>query len=396
MSFKKPVAAVLSYSETRRDARVLRQISWLSEAGFIVENHGLGDADLGTQVSHCKILDSKLRARLRGYIERNPEKRGAELVGLLSDPEFMEKARTGGFSLIVLNDLDFLGDQRLFLAAEESRTPIILDLHEYFPDTGHSWLWEALHGSFYNWLLSQIKRYRPFRVLTVSDEIADLYLKNLGIRATAIMNIPDSSFSALASARQFEVDGTIRLVHHGMWHPRRGILRIIRAMTKVEIDAHLTLILVARTLTLRFLKAFIGLLGLNSRVDVIPPKSFDEIIPTLSGYDLEIIFYHPPHSKNHFYSLPNKFFEAMRAGLGLIVGQSPSMARIVRESGNGLVVDSWTHEGLAKAINSIAASDIATFRANSNEAIKTYNSDIQKKLFQEICFAAKNSRKSGD
>lgn len=396
MSFKKPVAAVLSYSQTRSDPRVLRQISWLLEAGFLVENHGLGDVDLGTQVRHYKILDSKLRTRLRGYIERNPGKRSAELAGRLADPDFREKARTGGFSLIVLNDLDFLGDQRLFLAAEESRTPLILDLHEYFPDTGHGWLWKSLHGNFYKWLLSQIKLHRPFRVLTVSEEIADLYLKNLGIRALPIMNIPDSPFSASESARQFDVSGTIRLVHHGIWHPRRGILRMIQAMTKVEINAHLTLILVARSLTLRFLKALIGLLGLNSRVDVIPPKSFDEIIPTLSDYDLEIIFYHPPHSKNHFYSLPNKFFEAMHAGLGLIVGQSPSMAKIVRESGNGLVVDSWTHEGLAKAINSLTASDIATFRANSNEALLTYNSDIQKKLFQEICFAAKKSRKSGD
>jgi glycosyltransferase involved in cell wall biosynthesis len=388
MSIKKPVAAVLSYSETRSDPRVLRQISWLSEAGFLVENHGLGDVDLGAQVRHYKILDSKLRTRLRGYIERNPGKRGGELLAQLADSEFMEKARTGGFSLLVLNDLDFLGDQRLFLAAEKSGTPIILDLHEYFPDTGHGWLWRALHGSFYKWLLSQVNRYRPYCVLTVSQEIADLYSANLGIKAIPIMNIPDSSFSAEAPFPQLASDSTIKLVHHGIWHRRRGILRIIRAMTKIHIRAHLTLILVAPGLTLGFLKAIIWILGLNSRVELTPPTSFDQIMPVLSNYDLEIIFYHPPHSKNHLHSLPNKFFEAIHAGLGVVVGQSPSMARIVKESEIGLVVDSWTHEALAKAIDSLTTSDIAKFRENSRKALLKYNTDSQKKRFQEICFAS--------
>jgi glycosyltransferase involved in cell wall biosynthesis len=393
MIVTKPVAAVMSYSNTSSDPRVLRQISWLSEAGFLVENHGLGELDLGTQVRHYKISDSKLRTRLLGYLEGNPEKRGAELTGRLADKKFLEKISSGTFNLIVLNDLDFLGDERLFLAAEKSSTPLILDLHEFFPDTGQAWAWRVLHGSFYKWLLGQVKRAKPFRVLTVSEEIAELYLEKLEIRALPIMNIPDSSFLPSKLNRKFDLESKIQLIHHGIWHPRRGILRVIRAMTKVEISAHLTLMLVAPNSVIRFLKAFIWSLGLTSKIDVIPPTSFDGIIPMLSNYDLEIIFYHPPHSKNHLYSLPNKFFEAIHAGLGLMVGQSLSMARIVRENGNGLVVDSWGHRALAKAINSLTTADISKFKENSLSALLKYNSESQKKEFQDICSAALRIRK---
>jgi glycosyltransferase involved in cell wall biosynthesis len=99
----------------------------------------------------------------------------------------------------------------------------------------------------------------------------------------------------------------------------------------------------------------------------------NEILRKLSSFDVEVIFYHPPHSINHLYSLPNKFFESLAAGLAIVVGQSPSMAEIVQEHKIGVVAQSWTRESLADAINSLTSSDINLAKGRTAFALAQYN-----------------------
>lgn len=273
------------------------------------------------------------------------------------------------------------------LAASRSQTPVIVDLHEFFPDTGDGFIWQLLHGGYYKSLLKKLQTYNAYNFITVSDDIAGLYFDEFGLTFSVIMNVPELELSDEGMTKTSD-GSTVKLIHHGIWNPRRGILRLIRSMASVDHDKTLTLMLVVSPMVSRFLRKYILVLGLKNRVSLIEPASFHEIVPTLQNFDVEIIFYHPPHSKNEYYSLPNKFFEAIAAQLAIVVGRSPSMAKIVIEHDIGLVVDGWSHLDLAKAINSINRDKLRDFRKNSIKASGILRSSEMKRRFLNICDSA--------
>lgn len=382
-----PAAAVLSFSATRNDPRVFRQISWLIEGGYVVENHGLGDYLIPNPGAHYRIKETKKLGRIREYLENRPEKRAAALGRQLTDLSFLQKLSSGYFSLVILNDLEFLGVPEIEAAASASNTPIIVDLHEFFPDTGDGFIWQLLHGRYYKFLLEKLSIYKAFKFITVSEEIASFYREEFGLPFSVIMNIPALELSP-EDVGKTPIGPKVKLIHHGIWNPRRGILRLIRSMTLVDTDKTLTLMLVASPTILKMLRAYIWVLGLRRRVLIVEPASFNKIIPTLRNFDAEVIFYHPPHSKNEFYSLPNKFFEAIAAELPLVVGQSPSMAKIVMDHDIGLVTQKWSHRGLAATLNIINQDNLVKFRENLKTCREIFSSLEMRRRFLEICASA--------
>ena len=380
-------AAILSFSPTQSDPRVLRQILWLSEAGYFVENHGLGEYPSPDRALHHRISETTRWHRILEYLENMPFKRARNLLSQLGDSEFIEKLSAGKFTLLILNDLEFVGVPEIEEAARRSKTPIIVDLHEFFPDTGDGFIWRLLHGRYYKFLLGKLQTFNAFKFITVSDEIAQLYLRELNLSMSVVMNIPNLE-KAHQRNKNPRNNYIVKLIHHGIWNPRRGILRLIRSMNLVDNNKTLTLMLVASSMVLRLLRTYIWVLGLKKRVSLIEPCSFQDIIHTLQNFDVEVIFYHPPHSKNEYYSLPNKFFEAISAELALVVGQSPSMAKIVTDYDIGLVVKNWSRQELAKSLNSIDHDKLRDFRANLKIPRAVLSSSEMKRRFLEICESA--------
>lgn len=337
--------------------------------------------------AHYRILESSRAHRIRQYLENRPQKRAASLLDQLQDKKFIEKLEAGHFSFVILNDLEFIGVPDIELAASRSRTPVIVDLHEFFPDTGDGFMWQLLHGRYYKFLLKKLQTYNAYKLITVSDDIAGLYFDEFGLTSSVIMNVPELELPDEGMTKT-AVGSTVKLIHHGIWNPRRGILRLIRSMALVDHDKTLTLMLVASPIVKRLLRKYILVLGLKNRVSLIEPASFHEIVPTLQNFDVEIIFYHPPHSKNEYYSLPNKFFEAIAAQLAIVVGRSPSMAKIVTEHDIGIVVEGWSHEDLAMTINSINQDKLGGYRKNLIKASGILRSSEMKRRFLDICDAA--------
>jgi glycosyltransferase involved in cell wall biosynthesis len=85
------------------------------------------------------------------------------------------------------------------------------------------------------------------------------------------------------------------------------------------------------------------------------------------------------------YSLPNKFFEALAAGLGVVVGPSPSMSWIVSRYGLGSVVKTWKVRHLAEAINELTPDAINEAKINTSRALFEYSDKkIQEKFFRAL------------
>ena len=157
--------------------------------------------------------------------------------------------------------------------------------------------------------------------------------------------------------------------------------RVIRAMKHVRKEFQLNLILMGSKSQISRYKLFAFLNGNRSRVAFHRPVDFSSITQVLQNFDIQVIFYHPPHSTNERFALPNKFFESARAGQALIVGDSPSMKAIVQEFNAGWVVPGWTHLQLAETINSITQHELRNRKRNAIRLSDTLTSDTQRETF---------------
>jgi len=380
-------ALVLSYSPVERDPRVRRQIQWLSSAGFEVQVWGLGPRPNVGETGFNEIYFPALPVRVLTYIFSSSRTRFSRMVGSQLAHLTRNLDACSRHDLVILNDLDFLGLDEHFTHWAAQGTKVVIDLHEYFYDVGGSLIWRLFHVRYYRWLLKRLELRSFARIFTVSEEIAKLYETKIKRPLVSLENTPDSSrIGQLVSKSALVQDGqTIQLVHHGIFGKGRGVLRLIGAMRHVNQRFSLTLMLLMSPISRLALVGISHFYGVRSRVKIQKPTPMVKILDTLASFDLEVIFYHPPHSTNELYSLPNKFFESISAGLGLVIGSSPSMSGIVKKYELGAVADSWTAKSLASAINGLTTNDINRAKMQGALAMEEYNdTKIQQRFLRSL------------
>lgn len=375
MSATKREALILSYSPIARDPRVRRQIQWLTSVGLKVEVWGLGPAPCVGESAYHQISFPPALVRLVSYLFLGSKQRSSILVGKQLVNLSSSQSEDSRFDLVVLNDLDFLGIDDLFIDWEALNTKVALDLHEYFFDVGGSLVWRLFHVRYYRWLLKKLKTRSLARIFTVSDELARLYESKLNRPVLSMENTPDSLRVGQLVSRsdQVEDDRKIQLVHHGVFGKSRGILRLIRAMRTVDSRFELNLMLLMSSTSKSLIIFFAAILGVRERVKIHEPVPVGSILNKISEFDVEVIFFHPPNSTSVHYSLPNKFFEGLAAGLAFVVGANPSMSTIVNRFQVGVVANSWTARSLANAINELTRESINEFKANSHLALAAFS-----------------------
>ncbi len=387
MEASRKKALVLSYSPVARDPRVRRQIQWLESAGFEVEVWGLGSSPNVGEAKYSEITFPPFLARIFAYLFLSSKSRSSMFVGRQLARITTDGIGSSRHQLVILNDLDFLGLDNHFNHWESQGTKVAIDLHEYFYDVGGSPLWRLFHVRYYRWLLKKLELRSIARIFTVSEEIAKLYEAKIKRPLVSLENTPDSSRVSQLVRKSAPVDDgkSIQLVHHGIFGKGRGVLRLIAAMRYVNKRFSLNLMLLMSPISRLLVVGISHFYRVSGRVKILKPTPMVEILDTLSRFDLEVIFYHPPHSTNELYSLPNKFFESISAGLGLVVGSSPSMSAIVKKYELGAVADSWTAKSLGAAINGLTTNKINRAKMQGALALEDYSdTKIQQKFLRSL------------
>jgi glycosyltransferase involved in cell wall biosynthesis len=201
--------------------------------------------------------------------------------------------------------------------------------------------------------------------------IADAYRSLCGVSCSISLNTP--SYYDLdprpTDARQ------IRLIHHGSAAPVRQLENMITLVSFLDQRFTLTLMLVSpdRSPYLQKLKRLARIQG--DRIEFVPPVAFDQIVPTISRYDIGVYLL-PSCTTNLRLALPNKLFEFIQARLAVAVSPNPAMAALVHEHGVGIVSDENTPEAMARILNGLTSKQIDQMRQCSHRAAASLNSDV--------------------
>jgi len=112
------------------------------------------------------------------------------------------------------------------------------------------------------------------------------------------------------------------------------------------------------------------------------PVPYSQLVSTLSEYDVSLVFL-PPTNFNLKNALPNKFFEAVQARIGLIVGPSPAMVALVEQHGLGAVTPDFSAASLRETLHGLTAEKIAEWKAAADAAARPLSAESQVLAWQQ-------------
>jgi glycosyltransferase involved in cell wall biosynthesis len=259
---------------------------------------------------------------------------------------------TDGADMYLANDTDTLIAN--FLVSRIRRKPLAFDAHEMFPEvpevTGRRFV-KAVWTAVEDWIFPRLKR-----TYTVCRSIADVYHQKYGLDMQVVRNIPLArrpEEAVPAPAPRVGVDGKKVLLYQGAVNVGRGIEWMIDAMPGLD---EFVFYVVGDGDVLEDLKERVRLRGVGDRVFFTGRVPMEQLPAYTACADVGINLLENV-GLNYYYSLPNRIFDYMRAGVPVLASDFPEIRRIVAGYGIGRLVDRYDPAFLAKTIREMVAQE---------------------------------------
>lgn len=238
-------------------------------------------------------------------------------------------------------------------AAARRGAHLVYDSHELFVEQSSLVHRPGIRG-FWRWLERRLIR-RVGRVLTVSSTIADSLQRTYGLEQAPVLvrNLPPFrepvAGEGLRQALGLLGDREPLVLYQGGFLTGNGLDDQITAMGRIEEGR---LVLLGSGPTEESLRSQVTTLGLHDRVRFLPRRPFPELHALTCGADIGLCVIRPTGS-SFLWSMPNKLFEYMMAGLPVVAGDTPEIRRVIEETEAGVVVDPADPEAIAEAIREL-------------------------------------------
>lgn len=372
----RPRLLILSFSDISADARVLKQVTYFADR-YDVTTYGYGPSP-DPRVRHLQLDDAYdirrwsrseliLRRFRLMYWEQPGIKRAQADLGALE-----------AFDVILANDVDTVG---LALALKPSRG-VHADIHEYAPRQNEEVaVWRLFIAPYVRWLCRRFL-VGASSMTTVGQGIADEYKRVCGLRAGVVTNA--SPYVELTAR---PASTPMRLVHSGASLRNRRLEVLVDAVKATSSDVTLDLYLMGNDPD--YVAELRERAGESDRIRFREPVAYRDLITSLNGYDVGIHVIAPTNFNNRW-ALPNKFFDYVQARLGLIIGPSAEMQRLLETAGLGAVSEDFGADALTRVLDSLTVAQVDTWKAHADAAARALSSESQVEVWGEAIDALMN------
>jgi len=361
------------------DSRVLKESASLKKAGYditivAVHTEGLPEKEV--------IQDIPIH-RLYLKTRRLPKKNILQFFKYL---EFTFKFYKGykHANIIHCNDLETLPIGVFIKLFLNRNIKIVYDAHEFETEQ------KPQQKIIIKKLLSIIEKYLikfTDKVITVSNSIANEYVTRYHIQKPAlVLNCPiktNVTHSDIFRQKYNLSDEVNIFLYQGGLVQHRGVNKLLEAFKTIYNE----------TKDRKNVIVFMGDGPLEEKIKSIALKYstvfFHPAVPPeltikyTASADFGLLFYEND-CLNHFYCLPNKFFEYLMAGLPVITSNLYETRKIIEKYKIGLVAKENTTEEILNLIHDIDKFDIDTMRNNIKKISEIYNWGKQEKILLEL------------
>ncbi len=240
------------------------------------------------------------------------------------------------------NDLDTLFPNYLISIIKRSR--LIYDSHEYFTESVYKKtskkIWERLEKI----LFPRLKN-----VITVNNSIKHVYENKYNVPVTVIRNVPYKYIAQNTAAATFlPADKKVLLIQGMGINENRGAEEAVSMMRFLPEDFNLYFI--GNGTILPRLKKMVHDCNLETKVTFIDALAYHQMMAYTRQCFLGLIFEKIDVSDEHLYSLPNKFFDYIHAGVPVLSSRATEIKSIITKYKIGDFIDSFDPEEIAKKI----------------------------------------------
>ena len=276
-------------------------------------------------------------------------------------------------------------------AAEQLGSLLVYDAYEYWPDH-HKSPMLALSGVERRSLYEAERDYmaQAGLAITVSPVLARAYQEefNLPRMPLVIYNAPPAYIP-----EAFPVNRPIRFAFLGSFQTNRNMELMLEAAAQAEgVDFSFQ----GSGKLESWMRAEIAQRGLSDRIRVVEPVPYDELVMSAARYDVGVM----AHGSDNLQvrgALPNKFFEYMAAGLGMIAPPNPALTEFEGVEDFACFLPEVTAEALAGLMQQLAQNPrrVAAMKEQALKHASLYAGEAQAKHLREA-FTAMMAQRTDD
>ena len=255
--------------------------------------------------------------------------------------------------MLVSNDLDTLLPNHLIRLIK--KTPLIYDSHEYFtevPELVNRKRTQAI------WKFIERKLFpKQTDIITVNDSIAGLFESDYGIRPHVVRNIPRKrlQIKKVNRAKLGLPEGGFLLVLQGSGiNMHRGSEELVEAMQFV---VNATLLIIGGGDVIDTLKSMTIKYQLEQKIIFKPRVPYQQLMQFTALADLGLTL-DKSTNLNYKFSLPNKLFDYIQAGVPVLSSPLPEIEKIIVKYDVGEFISDHNPKNIAIKINQILSNQI--------------------------------------
>lgn len=278
------------------------------------------------------------------------------------------------------NDLDTL--LPAFLVSRIRNKNLVYDTHEYFtgvPELLKRPVVRKVWKSIESFIFPKLKN-----TITVNDSIANLYFNDYRIKPTVIRNIPAKQELFKVSRRELNLpENKFLIILQGSGiNVDRGGEEAVEMMQFLE-DA--ILIIAGSGDVLPQLRENVDRLKLENKVIFKDKMPYQELMKHTAVCDLGLTL-DKDTNINYRFSLPNKLFDYIHAGIPTLASNLPEVKRIIETYQIGIISPDHNAKNLAEIINQLMDDPIKQneFKSNCTLAAKELSWENEAKSLSEF------------
>lgn len=356
------------HNDVSHDSRVQKEAASLAAQGWRVVVVGVSIS--GEIPPETEVMDGFTVVRVVPRLLRRllPGKTGKRLRILAS--WLLVARRLRQINARVYHGHDFTGLLTIALAGIRRR-PVVYDSHELYFDqklVTHFRLQDLM--SIFRPLEKMLAR-RAAAVITVNDSLADHLARTLDIPRPLVLRNTVDLRQTETPAALFPRNGKRLVAHSGGMMYGRHLPELVAALAHLPPDVGL--VLLGDGYLKQSLLEQARSQGTADRMMVVPPVPVSAVALTLAQAQVAAVLITSQDTNFHF-SLPNKLFEAIAAGLPVIASPIPEVKALVDRYGLGVTCDPTDPAAIAEAIQTILQPEhYERYRANAIKAREELN-----------------------
>lgn len=283
--------------------------------------------------------------------------------------------------LLFSNDLDTLLPN--FIVSRIKGVPVVYDSHEYFTETPElvnrksvQRVWRSIEAMIFPSLED---------VITVNDSIAELFKQKYGKEVKVIRNIPPAPDVKQKKTRAqlgLPSDQSLIILQGAGINIQRGAEELVEAM---QFTSNVHLLIIGGGDVIDELKRMQRELKLERKITFLPKMPFDNLFHYTANANLGLTL-DKDTNINYRYSLPNKLFDYIHAGVPVLASPLVEIKKIILRFHIGETIESHQPQMLAEKISAMLADkeQLSVYRNNCIEAAKVLNWEKEKEKLIEI------------